>query len=175
MMDGFSPVTRRIVAVGLLVFLALLALNLIVSPLLDWTADSLDRLAMARERKSRLLVLQDRPAIDPGETVPAALTLSAADRPAAEAKLAELLTQAASRTSITIDSVTPEQASDSKSRQIGAVVSATGTETAIISFLTDVESGSPLVRFKAWKLARSDGAPGTVKFEAVAAAVWTKS
>jgi len=173
-MDAFSPLTRRIVAIGLVVFVALLSVNLIIAPLIGWTADSLDRLAMARERKSRLLVLQGRPPVAQGDDVPAALMLSATDRAQAQARLAELLTQAAGRTAATIENISPEALDSPPSREVHAVISVTGTESAVVGFLADVEGGSPLVRFKAWKLARNDSAPGTVKFEAVAAALWAK-
>jgi hypothetical protein len=156
MIDQLSPLTRRIVAVGLLVLIVLLAVQLIIAPLFSAIGDQRAELADLRARRVRLEATKARLLPD-GSTMAMALAIAAPDRAAAQLRLRALLTGSAGIAGVTLVA-TASSATADRPRDVAIDLSASGTEAALTTFASLVEHGTPLIRFRHWQIGRDETA-----------------
>lgn len=174
MMAGFSPLTRRLVAIGLLIIAILLALNLLILPVHALMASSLDTLAESRFQLGRLRAIEARPDPVVGEPVPAGAVISAADHDGASMLLAEAITAAAARAQLEVQSIAPGQSE--RGAQVAAKIAVAGPHDAVLGFVNDLERGSPLARFDDWSITANApataGEPVRLSLDATVVAAW---
>jgi hypothetical protein len=187
MIDQLSPFTRKIVAVGLLVLAMLLVVQLIIAPLFSAIGDQRAELADLRARRVRLEATRARLLPD-GSTMPMALAIGAPDRAAAQLRLRALLTGSAGIAGVTLVANAAPATAD-RPQEVAIDLSATGSEAALTTFASLVEHGTPLIRFRHWRIGQDEtpapplGAlPGvsapsvpTLRLNGLAVAVWAPS
>jgi hypothetical protein len=193
MMASFSPLTRRLVAVGIAVLALFALVDLVALPVYALTASSLSGLEDARFQRARLEAIAARPPLPRSQPVPASLYLTAPDRErAADALLAAIGTVAA-RYEIQVDSMAPAAADPTRPGAIAVTLAARGEHDKMLAWINELERGAPAVFFPIWKLGQSEagampageGAPPpvppvgaaanpalTLSFSAIAVAVW---
>ena len=159
MMATFSPFTRRLLALGILVLLILFALQLIISPLYALTADNLSALEDARFRRARLEAIAARPPLPTAAPVPATLYLTAPDRQRATDLLLATIGRSAGQYQVQIDSVAAVPSSSSRGAAIAVTVAARGEHDAVLAWINDLESGTPNIHFADWSLAPDTSPP----------------
>jgi hypothetical protein len=193
MMAPFSPVTRRVVAVGIFVLALFGLINLVALPVYALTASSLSGLEDARFQRARLEAIAARPPLPRSEPVPASLYLTAPDRERAADALIAAIGAAASRYEVQVESIAPAAADPARPGAVTVTIAARGEHDRMLAWINDLERGTPAVYFPIWKLAQSDaaaanaveGAPPpvppvgaaansslTLSFNATAVAVW---
>ena len=159
MIASFSPFTRRVLALGILVLLLLGAIQLIVAPLYAVTANSLSDLEDARFRRARLESIAARPPLPAAPPVPASLYLTAPDRQRATDLLLATIGGSAGRHQVQIDSIAALPAGSSRGAAIAVTVSARGEHDKVLAWVNELERGSPSVHFADWSLAPDASAP----------------
>ena len=197
MMAQFSPFTRRVVAIGILVLGLFGLVNLLIVPLYGLTAGSLSGLEDARFQRARLEAIAARPPLPRADPVPSTLYLTAPDRQRAVDALITAVGGSAARYEIQIDNVVPLPADPARPKAIALSFSARGEQDRILAWINELEIGPPPVRFGEWSLGQDSGegaaplatappaegaAPGAaapaspgatrLAFTATAAAVW---
>lgn len=159
MMAQFSPLTRRIVALGIAVLALFGLINLVLAPIYSVTAGSLSGLEDARFQKARLEAIAARPPLPRSDPVPEALYMPAPDRQRASDALIAAIGASASRYEIQLDSVTPVAPEPGRLATVGAAVAARGEQDKILAWINDLELGTPAIYFPTWSLAgQLDGA-----------------
>jgi hypothetical protein len=161
MMAQFSPFTRRVVAIGILILLVLGAIDLVIAPLYALTANSLSGLEDARFRRARLEAIEARPPVPSAEPVPASLYLAAPDRQHAADALLAAIGASAARYEVQLDSVAPLPADSSRGAAIAVTVAARGEHDKLLAWINELERGAPAIHFADWSLAPDTGPAGT--------------
>jgi hypothetical protein len=196
MIDRFSPLTRRMLALGGLVLALLVLVNLVLSPLVGLTGDSLTELDDARFRLARLEAIIARPAPPRSEPVPDSLYAAAPARQAATDRLISMINTTASGYGVQVDSIAPMDANPSRPKMIALSLVMRGEQDAMLAFINDLERGQPVVHFADWSLgpgaqpaaaaADPEGQPGAIPpatdpkgpsqltFAGTAAIIWDK-
>jgi hypothetical protein len=193
MMTSFSPLTRRVVAVGIAVLALFALVNLVALPVYALTASSLSGLEDARFQRARLEAIAARPPLPRAEPVPASFYLTAPDRERAADVLIAAIGAAASRYEVQVDSIAPAAADPARPGAVTVTIAARGEHDRMLAWINDLERGTPAVYFLVWKLGQSEagvtpaveGAPPpiqpvgaaansplTLSFNATAVAVW---
>lgn len=173
MMDSFSPVSRKIIAVGLLFLAVTIFASFIFVPVVSTAYSDLARLQrlrseLARQREIALTVLPEN--VTP---VPRQMYISAPTISRALALLSGDVSLAAARRGIEIR-VRPAPSSTARAPStIAMQIEARGDANALLLFLNDIERGPRLVRFSSLTLSvmpMAAGAPRSVQAIPVAAA-----
>ena len=100
MIDNFSPLTRKFIALAILFFVLMFCVIIVILPAIGLISAKLDRLAEARFQKARLEEIQDRPLPARGNPIAADLYLHATSPEAAQSALVAILNQLASSNSV---------------------------------------------------------------------------
>lgn len=172
MIDSFSPLTRRILALGLLVLALLVGLRLIVL-VVGGVGDALDRLedsrfALARVEAIRAGPLPPRmPPLAPGQFLQAETHAVAADAAAARIR------DAATRHIVTLEGMTaaPQDPANPKLVQLSFVARA--AEPALLGFLQTVEQDGPPLRLQGWSIGRGSPDSPELSLQATAVVAWS--
>jgi hypothetical protein len=186
MIASFSPLTRRVLALGILVLGLLGLLNLIVLPLHGLTADSLSSLEDARFERARLEAIAARPPLPRSSPVPDSLYLAAPDRQRASDALIAGIGQSAARYEVQLDAVVPMPPEPGREKTIAVSVGGRGEHDKLLAWINELERGNPAIHFAEWLLApEGETAPvapapavaagsGTVRlaFNGTAVVVW---
>jgi type II secretory pathway component PulM len=161
MMAQFSPFTRRVVALGILILVLIGLFDLVLAPVYALAANSLSGLEDARFRRARLEAIAARPPLPASEPVPASLYLVAPDRQRATDALLAAISSSAARYEVQLDSVAPLGADASRGEAIAVTLAARGEHDKILAWVNELERGAPAVHFADWSLAPDAGAPAT--------------
>jgi hypothetical protein len=153
MIAHFSPFTRRVLAIGILVLGLLGLVNLVLLPLYGVTARSLSGLEDARFERDRLEAIAARPPVPRSEPVPDSLYLTAPNRQQANDALLAALGRSASGYEVQLDTVAPMPEDQARGKAIAVSLQARGEQDKILSWLNDLETGSPAVHFTEWSIA----------------------
>lgn len=153
MMAQFSPLTRRIVALGIAVLAMFGLVNLVLAPIYSVTAGSLSGLEDARFQKARLEAIAARPPLPRSDPVPQSLYLAAPDRQQATDALIAAIGASAARYGIQLDSVTPATPEPARPATVTATVAARGEQDKMLAWINDLERGAPAIYFATWSLA----------------------
>lgn len=172
MIRNFSQPVRRIIAIGMLLFLLLLAIAA-AQGLARSVGEALGGLGDARFRSARLAALAQRPPSPPGQPVPRDMLFRAPTAEAAQAELAGRIVAAAASTQVTLDAPAPLPPDPRKPALVSLSLAAAGPEQAVLSFVSQLEQGRPAIRFSRWSLTASGD--NMLRFQATAAAGWEKA
>jgi len=172
-MDAFSPLSRRIIAVGLLVLAVLLAINLIIVPLGQANADQLDALAAARMQLKHVEAIASTEPPAKGDPVPSSALIIAPNRDAGMATMVSALSASGAKFKLAPPALTMGPISGPfDDPHLIVDVAVAGSETDIVAFIADVELTVPAIRFQSWSIFASDGPGGQSKLQARAVAIW---
>lgn len=175
MIASWSPFTRRVVALGILLFVTLGAINIVIMPVSGWLTNTLEELSDGRFRLARLRAIEARPPLPDAPPVPQSLYLTAPDRDAAAAAMIGSVGAAAARTQVSFDQTVALPADPSGTKLVSVGLAGTGAEEAVLLFVNELERGPPVMRLRTWRLTSAEGQPRQVRIEAIAVAVWSVS
>ena len=157
MMAQFSPFTRRVVAIGILILALFALINLLIVPIYGLTAGSLSDLEDSRFQRARLEAIAARPPLPRSDPVPPSLYLTAPDRQRAVDALIAAVGGSASRYEIQLDSVGPQPADPARPKAIALTFTARGEQDRMLAWINELEVGPPAIRFGEWSLAQDLG------------------
>lgn len=173
MMAGFSPFTRRLIALAILLFALLAAINL-AGAVIGGASASLAALGDARFRLARLTALQMRPASPAGAPVSPDFYFTAPDRESAAAQAEAAARQAAASVALPIESLALAPADPEQPLQLALPIAASGPEPAVLAFIAELERSRPAMRLGSWRIVRTGTDPGSLRVEGTVLAVWSK-
>jgi hypothetical protein len=171
MMQSFSPLTQRVLALGIALLLILMAVN-VAFALSAAVSDALAELDDARFRSARLSALSQRPETPMGPPIPTGMLFSEASQDAAQIALERSISAAAQGAQLQLEEAAAIPSALPKENLVRTSVRLSGPEQAVLGFITKVEQGRPAIRFEQWRIAAADGQSGTIRFEGVAVAAW---
>ena len=182
MMESFSPLSRRIVALGLLALLVLLALKA-AATLAGGLSGSLEELEDSRFRLAKLEAIRARPLPPRPPAPPQHLYFTAGSHGEVVAQVQGLLNGAAASTNLALTRVSPLPQMPHDPALVQVALSAQGPELSLLEFIAQIENGSPAVRLRDWRIAvgaSGAAAPGAaapvaaseLRLEAMAVAAW---
>jgi hypothetical protein len=127
---------------------------------------ALDRLADAREMRSRLTAALQAPPAPP--TILPALALAAPDRTAAARRIAAQLRAAATAGGLLVETIAP--ADPGAPGLVALDLQLSGPEKAVVAFADRTERARPLARFASWRVEAGEG--GSIRLDARLVAPW---
>lgn len=169
----FSPLTRKILALGLLVLALLLVWRLILSPVAAQMEGSLTELEDARFQRVRLENLQNRPKPDKAEALPAGIVFSAKSREEAAAGLNGYIGGLAAKHGLQIANITPRPGAETD-KLLAFDLALIGEEVSVTRFINQAERGSPMIRFRSWQIEAGSDSDPNLQFSGQVIAAWTK-
>jgi len=159
MIATFSPFSRKVIAVGLLVMALLLGLSGLVLPLGEAIADDLARLRHVRAEVARLQGI----ALDSSDTsvapVPQGMYISAPDLAKAYALFAGDLSVAAARRGVEVHVQPPALSGTQAPSMLSLQFEARGNPDALLLLVNDLERGARLIRFSRMTVGVPPGVP----------------
>lgn len=173
MVDSFSPLTRRILALGVLVLLLLLGAR-VAATVVEGASGSLQELRDRRFVLARLEAVRSRPLPVRARPLPPGLHIQAASYEQASAIAASAIRGAAAAAQLTLTSVAVEPPQPANRGLIELRVAGKGPELAALAFVEHLERGQPAIRLRSWRMA-ADPATPELAIEGVAAAAWGPS
>lgn len=157
MREQFSPLSQRLIAIGLLVLALLVAFSFIVLPASTFLQDGLASLRDLRLQVARAEAIRDRPDPPATQEIPDNLYLTAPDRKAANDMLIGQIAALAARHGLEAQ-IDPVPAGGGAAPALLSVsFRASGDQGPILTFLNDLESGSPMVRFRSLQMMQGNG------------------
>lgn len=175
MIDSFSPITRKFIAIAILFFVVMFCVNILILPAIGVISGELDRLADARFQKARLKEIQDRPLPATGNPIAADLYIHAASSEAAHSAFVAILNQLASGSSISLDQANAVPVDTATPQGLAVDLSVSGPELALTSFINDVEAHRPMVRFTSWKITAGEPGQGPARLSGRVIAAWSRA
>lgn len=173
MIDGFSPLTRRILAFGILVLLLLLGLR-VAAGVAEGVSGSLQELSDKRFVLARLEAVRSRPEPVRPRPLPPGLHFQAASYEQASAMASSAVRGAAAAAQFTLSSVSVDPLKPENPGLIEIRVGGKGPELAALAFVEQLERGQPAMRLRTWQVAADPASP-EIAIEGVAAAAWGTS
>lgn len=173
MIDNFSPLTRKFIAVAIL-FLGIMAcLNVLIIPTIGLISSQLERLADTRFQRARLEEIQDRPLPAPGDPIPANLYIRAPSAEVAQSTFVALINELASHNSVSLEQAAIVPADASTPQRLAIDLSVAGPELALTSFINGLEAQRPMIRLVSWKVTAGDATQAPTRLSGRAVAVWS--
>lgn len=172
MTDVLSPLSRRIIAVALLLLCLVTLLNIVLVPLWQVNSDSLDDLATARSRLAHMQGVAGEQMPKQGDAVPATAMIISPNRDGAMATLKGAVSASAAKTKIVSPSITPVAQMIGPPAKLAVDVTAQGSEVDLVAFLADIEGSSPAIRLQSWSVFAPDAPGAPAHIEARAVAIW---
>lgn len=150
--------------------LLLLGMAFIAAAIAGWSG--LDRLGQQRHRLAMLEMMAATGARAPVPLLPVGLAHTGRERRGAEMRFGRQLTQAAAGHRLLIERIETLPVSNDRPRLLAADIALSGSEDDILRFARAIEGSRPLIRFAAWRIARTAPAEATIRIEAHAIALW---
>ena len=156
MIQSFSPLTRKFLALALLFFAIMAALSLVILPVVSEVRSSLDGLADARFRLARLDAIKARPEPKIANEVPQGATILAADAARAMDQFRGQVVGAAASHQVQLVSILPLGANGAQPRLMALQLVVSGSEHQVLTLVNSLEQGRPLIRLKTWTINREE-------------------
>ncbi|WP_229954387.1 hypothetical protein [Parasphingorhabdus litoris] len=172
-MSQFSPLTRKILALGLLILGLLLVWRLIVSPLAAQMESSLTELDDARFQRLRLENLQARPQPEEAEALPADIVFSAESREEAVSGLSSHISGLAAQNDLQVANITSRPGAETD-KLLAFDFALIGEEVSVTRFINQAERGSPMIRFRSWQIEAGNDSDPNLQFSGQVVAAWMK-
>jgi hypothetical protein len=170
MIADFSPLTRRLLAIGLLILALLLAVRL-ATAVAGGVGGALESLDDSRFALARLEALRRRseppraPPLQPG------LAIAAASHEAAGEAAAGRIAGAASG-KVLIDSISLLSQDAANPRLVRISIAARGREPELLAFIQALEQPDPPIRLHEWSIAAPSPGAAELTLQATALAAW---
>lgn len=169
MIGEMSPLTRRIVAVGLLVLMVLLGVQSVAVPLVGAIMNQRDELAALKLREARLRATMDRTLPEVSKVRPEQV-IAAATPPQAIQRSQAVLASDAAMAGVTLQLGPP--CNTGQPQLLCTDVAVSGKEAGVSHFLSVIEHGPPVIRFQRWQLVPGQGTDTQLHFTGRAMAIW---
>ncbi|MEP2990034.1 MAG: hypothetical protein ABJN65_01180 [Parasphingorhabdus sp.] len=186
LLQGFSPFTRKFLALGILFLGLFFFWTVIASPVVSQMSASLTELNDTRFQRMRLEQIQNRPAVEPTGNFPTNLVLAAGSAEEAQAAFAAQINAVASQN--TMDMALAPRPLTKGSQLIAFDVSVMAPEVNIVKFINSLERASPMMRLRNWQIdsaaiagtvdpqnGNTDESNGNVQFSGQLIGAWIRS
>lgn len=170
MVDSFSPLTRRILALGILALLLLLGVR-VAAGVAEGVSGSLEELGDRRFVLARLEAVRSRPAPVRPRPLPPGLHIQAASHEQASAVAAAAVRGAAAAAQFTLSAVSVAPPRAENPALIELRIAGKGPELSALTFVEHLERGQPAIRLRTWQIA-ADPATPEISVEGIASAAW---
>lgn len=172
-LSQFSPLTRKILALGLLVLALLLVWTLMLSPVAAQMENSLTELEDARFQRERLEKLQVRPQPEKAEALPANIVFISDSREEAAVGLSNYISSLAAQNDLQVANITAHPGGKTDKLLISdfALI---GEEGSVARFINQAERGAPIIRFRSWQIEAGNANDPSLQFSGQAVAAWIK-
>lgn len=171
MIGDMSPFAQRILALGILLLVALLTVQLMVIPVFERMVVSRDTLADSRYRVAKLESLDARPELPKGQTIEPGLLISAATAQQAQNQLLGQVSRTASATTVIVQKGEPNRG-QALASITAANIELSGSEASVILFIDQLEAARPMMRLRAWRINIMPDSPGQLRLTATVVASW---
>jgi hypothetical protein len=158
-MESFTPLTRRIVALGLLVLAILLGISWAVMPLITANELALKDLADVRRALARARAQVDGPEAPVVRSFPDGAAIWSADRKAASDELSGRLAGLAAGHHLDLQLLPGPQMQTAAPSPVSIGLSASGAREDVVRFINVLEAGALQIRFRRFHLSRLQVAP----------------
>ncbi len=172
-LSQFSPLTRKILAIGLLILVLLLAWRLILSPVATQMEVSLTELDDARFQRVRLENLQARPKPEKAVALPEDMVFGAENREEAATGLGSYISGLASQNGLQVANITARPGGDTD-KLLAFDLALIGEEISVARFINQAERGSPMIRFRSWQIEAGSENDPNLQFSGQAVGAWIK-
>lgn len=172
-LSQFSPLTRKILALGLLILALMLVWRLILSPVAMQMESSLTELDDARFQRVRLENLQARPKPEEAEALPADIVFSANSREEAALGLSGYISGLAAQNGLQVANITPRPGAETD-KLLAFDLALIGEELSVVRFINQAERGSPMIRFRSWQIEAGNDSDHNLQFSGQVVAAWMK-
>jgi len=156
-MEAFSPITRRILAAGLLILGALVTLQWLLLPLIGAIEERREELAVLWGRAAHLKALEAR-ALPARSVLPPRSTIKAPAAGPALKRFKMAIKDASTRAGVELRSMAPHPAGGEATQQLSIDIDASGSEEALTRFVGLLEDGELLMRLESSRI-QAGGAP----------------
>jgi hypothetical protein len=167
MIDSFSPFSRRVIVLGLLVLKIMLVTSLFLIPLSQWVLSHLDLLEDSRLRLERVQVLS-RTRLSP---TPHMLSQEMFFQAGSDAAAQDLLNAHLQRLT-ELNGLTDADIRSAKTQNFRGMLrsdlTVSGQEQNIARFVNELEAGNPKVRFGEWSIGRENDGLLTLEARVIA-------
>lgn len=171
MINEFSPLMRKVLAIGILIVVIFTAMGLIVVPLYERVNDSRETLANSRFEVARLENIIKRPSPPVGEILDPRLLIRANNEEDAKNTLQNLILSLAASNELEA-TVVFSGANQPVAGLLSADIVVLGDEISISNFLAQIENDQILMRLVNWDIEYNDNNPDQLRTNFRAIAVW---
>ena len=168
---SLSPLTSRIVAVGLLI-LALLLLIQLLSALISTVQDVRLELGDVRARRAQLEQRIARGIPERGAIVPTDLFFRAKTEPEAAGVFGTYVNIVARRYGVQVRGLSVDPTSGIAGHALDATIQVDGPETSVIKFVSELEQGRKLTRLVAWHITKGQDLKAGISLSGHVVAAW---
>jgi hypothetical protein len=169
MIDSFSPSSRRLIAVGLLLLKLLMLISFVIMPTFEWTKSHVDQLTDSRLKLARISALDKAQMVQPDTDVPETLLFKAKNVAEAQSLFDAHLRRSAELNGI--QNIFLEAETGAKvNGLLRSKFRVSGPEYQVASIISELESNAPLLRMDQWTLRRDPD--GIIALEASIVAGW---
>ncbi len=169
MIDSFSPQSRRIIAVGLLVLKLFAIISFVLIPTTEWVSSHLNQLADSRLKLARMSALANMPPVQSYISSPESLLIKASNKADAQQLFNAHLRKIAELNGLQ-DIVIEADPEVKIEGLLQSKLKISAAESQIAALISQMESNQPLIRFAAWNIRRESAE--MVVFESSATAGW---
>lgn len=173
MSSDFSPLTRKVLAIGLLILALLLVWTVILSPLFSALGSSLTELDNARFQRLRLEQIETRPTPEKAATLAPDIVINAQSKTEASDQFTVHFSSLANGNGLQTVSVVQTN-NDQTGKLVGVEFALSGPEENIVKFINIAEKSAPNIRFRNWQITAIDANDPNLQFSGQALAGWTK-
>lgn len=161
-MSGLSPLASRLLALALLAAAVLLLASLTLAPMLSLISEARSELALLNQREAVLQHIAMEPATS-SRAARGPAPFLAGNSEQAKRVLTDLVRSSAASHGIEVGAISITRATNPRLPQLAATVSLFGETDAITAYLSELESGSPVLRADQMTIASDPGQPGRLR------------
>jgi hypothetical protein len=169
MIDSFSPLSRKLIAVGLLLLKLLMLISFVIVPTFEWTKSHVDQLSDSRLKLARISALDKAQIVQPETNVPDTLLFKAKSMAEAQSLFDAHLRRSAELNGIK-DIFLEAETGAKVNGLLRSKFRVSGPEYQVASIISELESNAPLLRMDQWTLRRDS--EGIIALEASMVAGW---
>jgi len=172
MIESFSPFTRRVLAIGLLI-LALLVAGQLFALIASGVGNALDRLQDSRFALARVEAVRTRPPPPRAAPLPPGQFIGADSHGTAAAAAAGRIRTAAGQSGVTLEAMAAAPVDPLNPKLVRLTFAARAAEPALLGFLQTVERDDPPLRLNSWSISRAAPDSPELILQASAVTAWS--
>lgn len=157
MKEQFSPLSQRLIALGLLVLALLVAFSFVIAPAFSLLQGNLASLRDLRLQVARAEAIRDRPDPPATDEVSTNLYITAPDQVTANEILVGQIASLAARQGLQAQIDQAPDGAGAAPALLSVSFRLAGEQAAVLTFLNDLERSTPLIRFGSLQMIQGNG------------------